>query len=66
MVAATHCFEKSLMMTVIQDNINPLEKLERFLLRYGSCVCAQYFATKKLGKHADAQQKSTSSLLTKQ
>jgi hypothetical protein len=28
-VAATHCFNKSLIETLIQDNINPIEKLER-------------------------------------
>lgn len=31
-IAATHCFDKSLMDTVIQDNINPIEKVERSLL----------------------------------
>ena len=28
-LAATHCFDKSLMNTVIQDNVNPIEKVER-------------------------------------
>lgn len=28
-IASTHCFEKSIIDTVIQDNINPIEKLER-------------------------------------
>jgi hypothetical protein len=31
-IAATHCFDKSLMNTVIQDNINPIEKVERSTL----------------------------------
>jgi hypothetical protein len=32
MVAATHCFDKSLIDTVIHDNINPIEKFERSVL----------------------------------
>jgi len=28
-VAATHCFDKSVMNTLIKDNINPAESLER-------------------------------------
>ena len=28
-IAATHCFDKSLMNTVVQGNVNPLERVER-------------------------------------
>lgn len=28
-IAATHCFEKSVMNTVVQDNVSPIEKVER-------------------------------------
>lgn len=35
MIATTHCFEKSLMSTLIQDNVNPIEKLEK-----SSCIVA--------------------------
>jgi len=37
-IAATHCFAKSLMNTVIQDNINPIEKLERSSLIVASSI----------------------------
>jgi hypothetical protein len=37
-VASTHCFDQSLMDTVIQDNINPIEKLERSTLIVASTV----------------------------
>jgi len=29
MLASTHCFDKSIIDTIIQDNMNPIEKLER-------------------------------------
>jgi len=31
-MAATHCFDKTLIDTVIQDNVNPIEKVERSAL----------------------------------
>ena len=31
-IAATHCFDKTLLDTVIQGNVNPIEKVERSLL----------------------------------
>jgi hypothetical protein len=37
-VAATHCFDKSLMDTVIENNINPIEKIERSSLILASVV----------------------------
>ena len=38
MVAATHCFDKSLIETVIQENVNPIEKLERSALIVASAI----------------------------
>ncbi len=32
LMAATHCFDKTLLETVIQDNVNPIEKVERSLM----------------------------------
>ena len=37
-VAATHCFEKTLMGTLIQESRNPIEDLERSGLVLGSVV----------------------------
>jgi len=37
-VAATHCFDRSLMNTVVQDNINPIEKVERSSLIVASTI----------------------------
>lgn len=30
-IAATHTFDKTLMDTAIQDNVNPIERVERFI-----------------------------------
>merc|ERR1712228_656951 len=35
-IATTHCFDKSLINTVVKDNINPIEKIEKSLLLIGS------------------------------
>lgn len=32
LIASTHCFAKSLMDTVVSDNVNPIEKVERSIL----------------------------------
>ena len=37
-VAATHCFDKSLMDTVIQSNENPIEKVQRSSLFMAGCI----------------------------
>jgi len=37
-IASTHCFEKTLMKTLIQDNINPLPPLERSSLLISSTI----------------------------
>lgn len=37
-IAATHRFDKTLIDTVIQDNVNPIEKVERSLMIVGSTV----------------------------
>ena len=40
-IAATHCFDKTLTNTVIQDNVNPIEKVERTSLIIASAVHGQ-------------------------
>jgi len=37
-VAATHCFERTIIETVVQQNINPIEKVERSFLTMASVV----------------------------
>jgi hypothetical protein len=37
-VAATHQFDKSVMQTLVQDNINPIERVERSAFILASCV----------------------------
>jgi len=40
-VAATHCFDKTLINTVVQDNINPIDKVERSALIVGATIHEQ-------------------------
>jgi hypothetical protein len=40
-VAATHCFDKSVLETVVQDNVNPIDKVERSTLIMASTVHQQ-------------------------
>lgn len=37
-IASTHCFDKSVVNTVVQDNINPIEKIERSSLLVASVI----------------------------
>merc|ERR1712137_541800 len=37
-LASTHCFDQTLMNTIIQDNVNPIEKLERSTLIVASTI----------------------------
>jgi hypothetical protein len=37
-VCVTHCFEKDVMATVVEDNVNPIEKLEMSTLLLGSAI----------------------------
>lgn len=37
-LATTHCFDKSLISTIIEDNCNPMEKIEKSLLIIGSTI----------------------------
>eukprot|EP00933_Yihiella_yeosuensis_P019978 TRINITY_DN1610_c0_g1_i5.p1 TRINITY_DN1610_c0_g1~~TRINITY_DN1610_c0_g1_i5.p1 ORF type:complete len:245 (-),score=72.89 TRINITY_DN1610_c0_g1_i5:135-842(-) len=37
-VAATHCFDKTVIDTVVEDNVNPIEKIERSTLIMASTI----------------------------
>mmetsp|Transcript_81030 Transcript_81030/g.135513 ORF Transcript_81030/g.135513 Transcript_81030/m.135513 type:complete len:98 (-) Transcript_81030:386-679(-) len=37
-LTATHCFDKTLMSTVVQDNVNPIECVERSALIMASVI----------------------------
>ncbi len=37
-IAATHCFDKSLLNTVVQKNVNPIERVERSTLIMASTI----------------------------
>lgn len=37
-LAATHCFDQTLIDTVIRENVNPIEKVERSLLIVGTTI----------------------------
>jgi hypothetical protein len=37
-VAATHCFDRTLLSTVIEANVNPIEKIERSLVIVGTTI----------------------------
>jgi hypothetical protein len=37
-IASTHCFDKSVVNTVVQDNVNPIEKIERSHLLVASII----------------------------
>jgi len=37
-IAATHCFDKTILETVVQDNVNPIDKVERSTLIMASTV----------------------------
>merc|ERR1712216_815002 len=52
-VAATHCFDKSVVDTVIEDNVNPIEKVERSSLIVGTTI--QNCSAKGLVKAAELE-----------
>jgi hypothetical protein len=37
-LAATHSFDKTLLETIVQDNVNPIEKVERSLMIVGTTI----------------------------
>jgi len=43
LIAATHCFDQTLMDTIVKSNVNPIEKIERSSLIISSCIQKQEF-----------------------
>ena len=37
-IASTHCFDKTLIDTIVQDNVNPIEKVEKSSLMIASTI----------------------------
>jgi hypothetical protein len=37
-IAISHCFQNDVVSTVIQDNINPIQKVEQSMLMLGSVI----------------------------
>mmetsp|Transcript_63613 Transcript_63613/g.149056 ORF Transcript_63613/g.149056 Transcript_63613/m.149056 type:complete len:952 (+) Transcript_63613:76-2931(+) len=58
-IAATHCFDKTVTETVVQDNVNPIDKVERSTLIVASTVHQQPVAA--LIDEASVARVSTSS-----
>jgi hypothetical protein len=58
-VSVTHCFEKDVIETIIQDNINPIEKLENTTLLVGSAIYGVP-ASGLIGNREDLQRLSQS------
>jgi len=65
-LAANHSFDKTLMDTLIQDNINPIEQLERSMIIIGSTI--QEIEPQQLiqEEYIEKVQKSSPHLLTNQ
>lgn len=43
-LAATHCFDKTVVNAVVQDNVNPVEKVERSVLIVSSAISGKSVA----------------------
>jgi len=52
-VCVTHCFEKDIMATVVEDNINPIDRLEMSTLLLGSTIHGE----KPMGLIADESER---------
>ena len=59
-VGMTHCFERSLVDTVVQDNVNPILKAEKSALMVASTIFGKATPTAYLASEDDIQRLSTS------
>ena len=46
-LAATHCFDKTLINTIVQQNVNPIEKVERSILIMGTTTRRVYMKSEE-------------------
>jgi len=63
-LGATHCFDATLMNTVIQQNINPIERVERSILITSTVIHAQNPAVLLRPSQLERVQKCSPSLFT--
>lgn len=62
-IASTHCFDKSIVRTVVEDNVNPIEKLENSSLIVASTIHQVEAAALISPEHLDRIKTTTAPLL---
>ena len=63
LLAATHCFDSTLIATVVQDNINPIDKVERSSLILATTIHAKPVSELVKPQHLSRLQETSPLLL---